>query len=237
MTEAEWLACAEPGPMLAWLGERIGGRKVRLFACACCRQIDHLITVPACREAVAMAERFADGLVAAGPCRAAYEAAQHARPLFLDGNGPATWVAIDNLDAADAAEIARMVAVATAKVVTASSYSSARAAGATGAPPAAQAAAWASYDEARQSAEAEVYREQADLLREIVGNPWRPPEPVGELPGTVVQLADAMAAGEDVAFALHDALLEAGRADLAEHFRGGRHPRGCWALDAILGRG
>ena len=43
--------------------------------------------------------------------------------------------------------------------------------------------------------------------------------------------------GQDRAFALHDALLEAGHAELAEHFRQETwHPKGCWVVDLILGR-
>ena len=42
-------------------------------------------------------------------------------------------------------------------------------------------------------------------------------------------------AGQDCAFALHDALLEAGHAELAEHFRQETwHPKGCWVVDMIL---
>lgn len=80
-------------------------------------------------------------------------------------------------------------------------------------------------------------RFQANLLRHIVGNPFRsfPAPPV--LPTAVVQLAAALEAGEPVVFALRDALLEAGQTDLAEHFDSDEpHPRGCWALDVIGGR-
>ena len=42
--------------------------------------------------------------------------------------------------------------------------------------------------------------------------------------------------GEDCRFALHDALEEQGQIRLADHFRGGTHPKGCWALDLILGK-
>lgn len=58
------------------------------------------------------------------------------------------------------------------------------------------------------------------------------------LPATARQLADYLCNGEDCGFALHDALVEGGHPDLAEHFRQETvHPKGCWALDLILGKG
>jgi len=44
-----------------------------------------------------------------------------------------------------------------------------------------------------------------------------------------------MYAGEDCSFALHDALLEAGRPELAEHFAKELwHPKGCSVVDLLL---
>jgi hypothetical protein len=62
MTEAEWLACAEPTRMIAYLrGKRVASaRKLRLFACACCRRLWTWLEEP-CRRAVEAAERHADG--------------------------------------------------------------------------------------------------------------------------------------------------------------------------------
>ncbi|MDB5312321.1 MAG: hypothetical protein JWO38_6523 [Gemmataceae bacterium] len=39
MTEAEWLTCADPMPMLAFLEDRASDRKLRLFAVVCYRRI------------------------------------------------------------------------------------------------------------------------------------------------------------------------------------------------------
>ena len=107
---------------------------------------------------------------------------------------------------------------------------------------------------------------KADLLRHLVGNPWRPvriggrsdivfkARPKGSeaqrwqalhldvcepLPAVILSLAQALYDGQDCAHALHDALLEAEQGELADHFwhrRNSSHPKGCWALDCILGK-
>jgi hypothetical protein len=111
----------------------------------------------------------------------------------------------------------------------------------------------------RQSTEQTVVasERQADLLRHIAGNPWRPlhiddghpdnwhvyPDDIhavflnGPFPATVTRLAEALYRGEDCAFALHDVLVECGQDELAQHFREPvGHPKGCAWLDAILGK-
>jgi hypothetical protein len=60
MTEAEWLACARPQTMLEFLGDRAGERKLRLFACACCRRLAPLLRSESARRALDLAERAAD---------------------------------------------------------------------------------------------------------------------------------------------------------------------------------
>lgn len=81
-----------------------------------------------------------------------------------------------------------------------------------------------------------------DLLREIVGNPFRPArvDPLWLTPH-VERLATAIY--EERAFArmpeLAEALASAGCEDAAilGHCRsGGEHVRGCWVVDAVLGR-
>jgi hypothetical protein len=66
MTEAEWLACTDPDVLLKWLQRskrhQISNRKLRLFSCACCRRMWHLLSEGS-REAVETAEGFADGVV------------------------------------------------------------------------------------------------------------------------------------------------------------------------------
>lgn len=59
---------------------------------------------------------------------------------------------------------------------------------------------------------------------------------VVQLPLTVKQLAQALADGEECAFALHDALQEAGHPALARPFREPGNPAAGWAIDIILGK-
>ena len=59
MTEAEWLACANPEPMLDECWSSASWRKRRLFGCGCCWLAAHLLN-PRDRAAVEAAERYAD---------------------------------------------------------------------------------------------------------------------------------------------------------------------------------
>lgn len=78
--------------------------------------------------------------------------------------------------------------------------------------------------------------EQGELLRHIVGNPFHPYVAPPQWSSAIVHLAEALYNGDDCTFALVDALEEAGHPELAEHFREKEHPKGCWALDVLLGK-
>jgi hypothetical protein len=104
-------------------------------------------------------------------------------------------------------------------------------------------AAWADTGGSR----ADERTAQVDLLRCILGDPFRPPPLIdpGCLRwngGTLVKLARAIYGErrfEDMPV-LADALEEAGCADgaILSHGRGGGpHGRGCWLVDALLGMG
>jgi hypothetical protein len=93
-----------------------------------------------------------------------------------------------------------------------------------------------------QVAHAQEEHVQADLLRDIIGNPFRPvfADP-SWLTSTVVALAEGIY--QEKAFdrmpILADALMDAGCADddVLTHCRSdGPHVRGCWVVDLLTGR-
>ena len=63
MTEQEWLACDDPQQLLEFVRDKISDRKIRLVACACCRQIWEHLADERSRRAVEISEKYADGLV------------------------------------------------------------------------------------------------------------------------------------------------------------------------------
>lgn len=63
MGENEWLECTDSQRMLIFFGGRVSQRKLRLFACACCRDIWHLIPSKAARRAVEASEDYANGRI------------------------------------------------------------------------------------------------------------------------------------------------------------------------------
>src|SRR5262245_61217502 len=98
MNEQDWLAAQTAAAMSDYL-ERLGPgkvteRKLRLFACACCRRIWGLLPEQSHRHAVEVAERFADGLADLTELEEArsvvWQHIQHAAVLGRSA-APASW--------------------------------------------------------------------------------------------------------------------------------------------------
>jgi hypothetical protein len=222
LDEAGWLAGTDPEPMLALVRDKAGARKLRLFAAACCRRIWHLVRDERSHQAVEVAERMADGLSTEAEVEAARSAANEAL----------TYSRGDVVTAEDHATIAAADALFPVAERAADSASSSVLSAAACDPD----LGW--FDDGREKES----REQACLLRDIVGNPFRPQSPPGNrLTPKATALAQAIY--DERRFAdlpiLADALEEAGFSDaeLLDHLRGaGPHARGCWVLDLLMAR-
>jgi hypothetical protein len=216
MTEAEWLASREVGGMLAFADRHLSQRRRRLFAAACCRRVWHLLDDARCHAAVALAERCADEAVSEEELGEAAEEAEEAD----DAGRPAAWSASYACCPAPLT-LARLLEV------------TGPASGACGS------------EEGREREAAA----QASLLRDVVGNPFRPValDPAWRTPDVQTfaraaydnrTLPSGTLEPERLAL-LADALEEAGcdNPGVLGHLRGGgTHVRGCWAVDAILGK-
>jgi hypothetical protein len=232
MTEAEWLACEDPRRMLEFVRGTASGRKLRLFVADTCRRLWHLLTDKPYRHAVDVAEQFADGLATdaelAAACHLAYRVAL--RGSGPGGGGPlwnAGWWSTVEAGARDSSGNPDAPAVLSVGASWPNAY-----AGAELCVP------WAAVLGADQ-------RAMAATLRDLVHPPFRPVRCRAAWRswggGTVAHLAAGIYA--ELAFdrlpVLADALEDAGctEAELLGHLRSdGPHVRGCWALDAVLGK-
>lgn len=230
MTEAEWLACRDLKAMLAWLGDRVSGRKRRLFACACCRTEWGRIDEEDGRKAIAAAERYADGLIRDSTVTSWFQRAARARNRVRGDNRGMRELYQGVVEAALPDELLDRVAAAYQYVSTAVAYFRAG--------PGHREPAW-------QAAREEAIASFVPLLRDVVGNPFHEPafEPswLAWNDGTIRKVAQA--AYDEGTFdrlpILADALEEAGCTDAAllSHLRGpGPHVRGCWAVDLVMGK-
>lgn len=226
MTEAEWLN-GNPEFMLPMLGGKVSDRKIRLFICACCRRIWDQLGDERSWRAVETAERYADGQASGRELAVARTAAL--RVVRGRGADPA-WAAYWATNGS-AAETVWNAATAVFEAEVRSAALEARAGKAD------EIAAWRIRRDAG-------LRGQAALLREIVGNPFRPvridPVCLAWNDGAVRRLARVIYdAGRFADLPLlADALEESGcdDAELLSHCRTpGRHVRGCFALDLLAG--
>jgi hypothetical protein len=84
MNEAEWLACEEPRAMLAAVADSGSQRRLRLFACGCCRAMELTPVDQAGARVIEVAERHADARATDDELRAAHEAAEEVEPTSMN---------------------------------------------------------------------------------------------------------------------------------------------------------
>jgi hypothetical protein len=215
--EAYWRTAKDPDGMLMLLGEVAIKRKSVMFACACCRIIWHLMTDERSRRVVEAAEQWAEGLVLAAQVHQLRRAAVPAE-LAPD-------VRPLLLGSARSSYWAAQAAVAVFDVNGAAAH-----------------AAWCAR---RANPGTREEARQADLLRDVFGNPFQVQDVAaawlrwhgGLVPRMARDIHSGRRWGELPVLA--DALEEAGCADpeVLGHLRGpGPHVAGCWVLD-LLTRG
>jgi hypothetical protein len=215
MDEAEWLASNVPMPMLAFLEGKASDRKLRLFAVACVRgTFWWQLSDPTRKNPVEVAEYVADGQGTKDELGSAHFAA---------------WLADGGITLAGCAarEAASPLAWDAGTDVPCHMREAVR----------------------RGELDTESVTYSVHVLRCIFGNPFHP---VSLAPAcrtaAVISLATAayeereLPSGHldnDRLAILADALEDAGeiRQDVLGHLRGpGPHVRGCWVIDALLGK-
>jgi hypothetical protein len=218
MTEAEWLACADPPKMLEFLRGKASHRKLRLFACGVCRQLASFVGTGEYIGGIEAAEAYADG----GRMKAAMK---RCRRVLND-----RMVAL--IDTSGKGQSDEWLALYLGTVAISEKQYRYFSPGLTDLRA----------DRVGNSLITVIAGAYLHV-RCIFGNPFRTvtTEPAW-LTSTVRTLAEGIY--QDRAFdrlpILADALEDAGCADhdLLGHLRSpGPHVRGCWALDLILGKG
>jgi hypothetical protein len=214
MTEYEWLACTDPKLMLQFLRSRsmASDRKLRLFAVACCHHLWELLTEPCFRNAVEVAERFADN---------------QARKKELNEAKKVSGAAFANSKDREGRNAAAHRAFGCAWSTTRTPVLSA-----------AMYPTWILTAEADRERQVALLGDLfGNLFRPVTLDAswlmWNA--------GTVPAIAERIYKEGDWAAlpVLADALEDAGctSADILKHCRGpGPHVRGCWVVDLLLGK-
>ena len=226
--EAEWSAGRDPERLLTGYPHPLGERKLRLLGCGCCRAVWDRFIDDRSRKAVEVVERFADGLATVSDMEAAGEDASAAdvhafSTISTHGRRRAqfgwrtAWAAYTLTNIPPGPDPLPTVLD---DLITA-------------------------LDQLQYTRRGDIRRvraAQADLVRDVFGDPFRPAalNTAWSTP-TVVALARGIYADRafDILPILADALEEAGCEDepLLRHCRaGGPHVRGCWVVDLVLGK-
>ena len=214
MRESDWLKSDNAVEMLASMPEQPSDRKLRLFACACCRHFENLLEEGPFTQAVETAEMFADGESSKAALKRARQGVREVRhEMSSDSTEARTiWVALwlaemtasENAFGGVADEIQRLV---TEGLLQPNEQ-----------PP------------------------SASHLRRIIGNPFHAAAIDADWKSSeVVTLAQSIY--DERAFdqmpQLGKALKKAGCSDndVLKHCRSkSPHVRGCWVVDQLIGR-
>lgn len=226
MTEAEWLACTNPRPMLEFLRGKASERKLRLFSCACCRLVWHILP-SLCHQLVEAVEHHAEKEIRRDDLVRLFNMYRNQIVESTVPGGNQAVEAISHLG----------MPWRTAEQWHAEWYE------------------WqTSYSVARSAAESlaklmpwqEARQREGQLLHDIFGSvAFRP---VSADPSWLVWNGDTVTALAQTIYTerafdrlpiLADALEDAGctNQDILAHCRsGGDHTRGCWVVDLLTGR-
>lgn len=256
MTENDWLKRDDwPEGMLRELyipwsnGQvKLSERRLRLFSCSCCRQIENFVRDDRVSKVLGVVERHVDGLASDDELRDVGETIERVWETAYDE--------VARTMPADSPVF--LASEPSLHLIEAAAYTAGRNPGsmATGGwiYLAMQAAiqcrlavlyAASEFGKDQQPATEAVLQMQSDILRDCLGNPFRPVSLhtawLAWNDGIVPKLAQAIY--EERAFEqmpiLADALEEAGctNADMLNHCRNHvEHVRGCWVVDSILGK-
>jgi hypothetical protein len=222
MTEREWLTGTDPAPMMELLGQNartLSRRKLRLFACDCCRRLERLLTARD-RAVVDALEQCAEGAITHDQI---YAAADLPPGMGTYASGPGGRPAVQRVVAESLSGSAWNAAVG-ARAYTIDAVRA----------------------EEGVVARADEWVRQSAVLRCLFGNPFRRVWfSTDWLTDTVLALAQAMYESRDFEAMpiLADALQDAGceNAGILNHCRAHApadgaqaHTHGCWVLELIL---
>jgi hypothetical protein len=224
MTEGEWPTSSDPRAMLEFLVGMVSDRKMRLYAVACCRQLCCPLFGELNLAAIQTAENHAEGLASDSELQDAGAAALDEYRRLVEIHGFGQLGGTDNpvayLTCGDGTTAALLVPEFAARLAAEDSYHD---------------VGWTPGYEAERA-------KQSALLRDLIGNPFRPVTLQSDWLTTIV-LALAQGINDERAFdrlpILADALEDAGcdNADILGHCRQpGEHARGCWVVDLLLGK-
>jgi hypothetical protein len=210
--ETKWQNTAEPDSLVWFVREMASQRKLRLLCCAFCRHLWRVIGDYATRASILIGERYADRSASLEDLRVAHEA------ILRIGNeafGEA-WGGLDR-----GAKVYRTIEIP----LTASQE------------PIEPRDVWRMMPSLWDAGETNHERTvMCQIIRDIFGNPFRPPPP---RPEAIAPLGERIYAGEwELMPLLGEWLQEHGYWSEGEHCLEPNihHVKGCWVVDWVTGR-